>query len=76
MFSVAHLPSTLGNSALTDNQNLVCSDDGGQPFPMNTQLINVRVTDFSKNKTIYIQCKCHLPVSDNNCCPIGTHFSQ
>lgn len=38
---VAHLPSTLSNSALTDNQNLVCSDDRGQPFL--TQLINVRV---------------------------------
>lgn len=32
VWSVAHLLSTLGNPALTDNQNLVCSDDRGQPF--------------------------------------------
>lgn len=42
---------------------------------MDTQLITVSIADAFKKGNNTIQCKYNLPVSDDNCCPIGTHFS-
>lgn len=76
----AHLPSSFSDPAVADNQNLVCSDYGGQPFIFNKkkkiyflkQIERSRKNEnLSDKKTPTV-----LPVSYNNCCTVGTDFSQ
>ena len=71
---VTHLPSSLGNAAVTDHQDLVRSDYGGQPF---WKIHTTHWIKPLKQKTKTLQKKKPLlPVSHDNGCTVGTDFSQ
>lgn len=74
----ARLPSLLSNPALTDDQNLVCSDYRGQPLTyQNNSLLKTIGSLKQKEKRPKKPPKNLLiPVGYDDCCTICAHFSQ
>ncbi|TNN51468.1 hypothetical protein EYF80_038318 [Liparis tanakae] len=73
----SHSPSSLGDTAVADHQNLVGSDDGGQPFlKREKKELHTRLWIQPPREGMHLQRMRLSPVSDDHRGAVDTDFSQ